>query len=73
MAIENEQFEMIMMETMERADKTISVLNGEMKRGIATACPNPNAKTSPCDYCRFAAICRIAKLHHEEKEVEEDA
>ena len=29
MAIENEQFEMIMMETMERADKTISVLNGE--------------------------------------------
>ena len=29
MAIQNEQFEMIMMETMERADKTISVLNGE--------------------------------------------
>ena len=29
MAIENEQFEMIMMETMERADKTISVLNSE--------------------------------------------
>ena len=27
--IENEQFEMIMMETMERTDKTISVLNGE--------------------------------------------
>ncbi len=29
MAIENEQFEMIMMETMERAEKTISVLNSE--------------------------------------------
>ena len=29
MAIENEQFEMIMMETMERIDKTISVLNSE--------------------------------------------
>ena len=29
MAIENEQFEMIMMETMERTDKTISVLNSE--------------------------------------------
>ena len=29
MAIENEQFEMIMMETMERAEKTVSVLNGE--------------------------------------------
>jgi len=29
MAIQNEQFEMIMMETMERVDKTISVLNGD--------------------------------------------
>ena len=29
MAIENEQFEMIMMETMEKTDKTVSVLNGE--------------------------------------------
>ena len=29
MAIENEQFEMIMMETMERTDKTISVLNSD--------------------------------------------
>ena len=29
MAIENEQFEMIMMETIERTDKTVSVLNGE--------------------------------------------
>ncbi len=29
MAIENEQYEMLMMETMERTDKTISVLNGE--------------------------------------------
>ena len=29
MSIENEQFEMIMMETMEKTDKTVSVLNGE--------------------------------------------
>ncbi len=29
MAIENEQFEMIMMEVMEKTDKTVSVLNGE--------------------------------------------
>ena len=29
MAIENEQFEMIMMETMERTDKTLSVLSSE--------------------------------------------
>ena len=29
MAIENEQYEVIMMETMERTEKTISVLNGE--------------------------------------------
>ena len=29
MAIENEQFEMIMMEVMEKTEKTVSVLNGE--------------------------------------------
>ena len=29
MAIENEQFETLMMETMERTDKTVSVLNSE--------------------------------------------
>ena len=29
MAIENEQYEMILMETMERTDKTVSVLNSE--------------------------------------------
>lgn len=29
MAIENEQFEMLMMETMEKTDKTVSVLNAE--------------------------------------------
>ena len=29
MAIENEQFEILMMETMEKTDKTVSVLNGE--------------------------------------------
>ena len=29
MAIENEQFEMLMMETMERTDKTVSVLTSE--------------------------------------------
>ena len=29
MAIENEQYEILMMETMERTDKTVSVLNGE--------------------------------------------
>ena len=29
MSIENEQFEMILMETMERTDKTVSVLNGD--------------------------------------------
>lgn len=29
MAIENEQYEILMMETMEKTDKTVSVLNGE--------------------------------------------
>ena len=29
MAVQNEQFEILMMETMEKTDKTVSVLNGE--------------------------------------------
>ena len=29
MAVQNENFEVLMMETMERTDKTVSVLNGE--------------------------------------------
>ncbi len=29
MAVQNEQFDMLLMETMEKSDKTISVLNGE--------------------------------------------
>ena len=43
----------------------ITRLDSEMKRGVATACPNPEKKTSPCEYCHYNAICRVAK--NEEK------
>lgn len=53
--------------------KTVSRLSGEMSRGLASAAPNPNAKQSPCQYCRFAAICRTAGLHNKDEEVDTDA
>ena len=37
---------------------TITRLCQEMKSGVATACPNPHKKSSPCDYCHYKAICR---------------
>lgn len=41
---------------------TIGSIYGEMKRGVATAAPNPEKKTSPCDYCKYNAICRMGKV-----------
>ena len=38
--------------------ETVARLDSEMKRGVAAACPNPEKKTSPCEYCKFNAICR---------------
>ncbi len=38
---------------------TVSRICTEMRHGVATACPNPEKKTSPCDYCKYSAICRI--------------
>ena len=38
---------------------TISRIYGEMKRGVATACPNPEKKASPCGFCKYNAICRV--------------
>ena len=57
----------------EDLSRTVSRLSGEMSRGLATAAPNPNAKQSPCQYCRFAAICRTAGLHNKDEEVDADA
>ena len=41
--------------------EVIARLSGEMRRGVATACPNPAKKTSPCDYCNYNAVCRVSK------------
>ena len=41
--------------------EVIARLDDEMKRGVATACPNPQKKTSPCEYCKYNAICRVSK------------
>ena len=38
---------------------TISRIYGEMRRGVATACPNPEKKSSPCGFCKYNAICRV--------------
>ncbi len=38
---------------------TVGRICTEMRRGVATACPNPEKKTSPCDYCKYGAICRM--------------
>jgi len=40
---------------------TITRLCDEMRCGVATACPNPAKATSPCEYCKYNAICRTAK------------
>ncbi len=39
----------------------IKKLGKEMREGVATACPNPAKRTSPCDYCKYNAICRVSK------------
>lgn len=41
---------------------TITRLCEEMKRGVATARPNPHKKTSPCEYCNYNAICRMGTV-----------
>ncbi len=44
-------------------EQTVSRINAEMKGGFAAAKPNNHGNRKPCDYCRFAAICRTAKIH----------
>ncbi len=41
---------------------TVGRIYGEMKRGVATACPNPEKKNSPCSYCKYNAICRMGTV-----------
>ncbi len=42
--------------------ETVARLDDEMKRGNAAACPNPEKKISPCEYCKFNAVCRAGGL-----------
>ena len=46
------------------SDEALAAITGKMMRGEASAVP---AKTTgrklPCENCRYAAICRTAKLH----------
>lgn len=40
---------------------TVSRLTSEMRGGKATARPNREGNRIACEYCRFAAICRVAQ------------
>ena len=41
---------------------TVGRLCGEMRSGVATAAPNPEKKNSPCNYCKYNAICRMGTV-----------
>ncbi len=42
-------------------EDTICRLTDEMKGGVATARPNKQSNRIACEYCRFAAICRVSQ------------
>jgi ATP-dependent helicase/nuclease subunit B len=42
--------------------ETVGRICTEMRRGVATAAPNPEKKNSPCDYCKYNAICRMGTV-----------
>ena len=41
--------------------ETVSRIAGEMKSGSAAARPSKLPKSSPCNYCAFAPVCRAAE------------
>ncbi|HOA85230.1 MAG TPA: hypothetical protein PKN17_04300, partial [Bacillota bacterium] len=41
--------------------ETISRITAEMRSGRASAAPKIHRGDSPCDLCRFGAVCRSAK------------
>lgn len=41
--------------------ETISRIAAEMRSGIASASPKLSPGKSPCDWCRYSAVCRSAK------------
>lgn len=42
-------------------ENTVTRISGEMKGGGAAARPQPHDGRSPCDFCPFDAVCRVAK------------
>ena len=42
--------------------ETVGRICGEMRSGMATAAPNPQKKNSPCNYCKYNAICRMGTV-----------
>ncbi len=42
--------------------ETVGRICTEMRRGVATAAPNPEKKNSPCNYCKYNAICRMGTV-----------
>ena len=51
------------LEMLHNLEQTLSYLDAAMKSGAASAVPCNHGNRKPCDYCRFAAICRTAKIH----------
>ena len=41
--------------------ETVARISGEMKSGTAAAHPSRLPKSSPCNYCAFAPVCRAAQ------------
>ena len=50
-------------EMFRETDEALAALTDKMMRGEASAVPAKTGGSTPCKYCRYAAICRTAKLH----------
>ncbi len=44
-------------------ESTLERLQGEIRGGDASALPHEHGGRLPCEYCRYAAICRASGLH----------
>ncbi len=45
----------------DRLEATVTRISSDMKSGAAEARPQSQQNRSPCDFCRFGAICRAAQ------------
>ena len=44
-------------------ESTLQRLQGEIKSGDAAILPHEHGGRLPCEYCRYAAVCRVSGLH----------